>query len=58
MSVTSVNPHDPADVIGEWPTADEAEVAAVIGRAAATGPESAGTPAPAQAAALGKASTG
>ena len=25
MSFASVNPHDPADVIGEWPAADQAE---------------------------------
>src|SRR6516165_7257138 len=45
MTVTSLNPHDPADVVGEWPAADEAEVAAVVGRATA----------PARAAALGNA---
>jgi len=55
MTITSVNPHDPADVIGEWPTADEAEVAAVVGRAAAAAREWAGVAAPARAAALGNA---
>src|ERR1700740_2250896 len=40
MTVVSVNPHEPADVIGEWPTADEAAVFAVVRRAgtAAAGP--------------------
>jgi aldehyde dehydrogenase (NAD+) len=33
MTFTSVNPHDPADVIGEWDAADEREVADVIERA-------------------------
>ena len=30
MTVVSVNPHEPADVIGEWPTADEAAVSEVV----------------------------
>jgi acyl-CoA reductase-like NAD-dependent aldehyde dehydrogenase len=30
---TSVNPHDPADVIGEWAEAPAAEVSAAVGRA-------------------------
>jgi alpha-ketoglutaric semialdehyde dehydrogenase len=55
MSVTSVNPHDPADVIGEWPAADEAEVAAVVARARAAAPDWAGAAAPARATALGNA---
>src|SRR5215469_13336442 len=55
MTVTSLNPHDPADVIGEWPTADEAEVAAAVGRATAAGRDWAGVAAPARAAALGNA---
>jgi len=55
MTITSVNPHDPADVIGEWPTADEAGVAAVVGRATAAAREWAGVAAPARAAALGNA---
>jgi len=33
MTFTSVNPHDPADVIGEWGAASEPEVAAVVERA-------------------------
>jgi alpha-ketoglutaric semialdehyde dehydrogenase len=52
MTVVSVNPHDPADVIGEWPTADEAAVSAVVGRAAAAARDWAHVPAPARAAAL------
>jgi alpha-ketoglutaric semialdehyde dehydrogenase len=32
MTVTSVNPHDPADVVGEWKAADGPEVAAVVER--------------------------
>ena len=35
MTFTSRNPHDPADVIGEWQPAGEAEVAAAVDRAAA-----------------------
>ena len=57
MTITSVNPHDPADVIGEWPTADEAAVAAQIGRATAAAVEWAGVAAPARAAALGNAAS-
>src|SRR5205807_388280 len=34
MTITSRNPHDPADVIGEWQPAGEAELAAVVDRAA------------------------
>jgi alpha-ketoglutaric semialdehyde dehydrogenase len=52
MTITSRNPHDPADVIGEWQEASEAEVAAVVGRAAAAARGWAETPAPARAAAL------
>jgi acyl-CoA reductase-like NAD-dependent aldehyde dehydrogenase len=55
MSFTSLNPHDPADVIGEWPTTGDAEVAATVGRAAAAAREWAAAPAPARAAALGNA---
>ena len=55
MTVVSVNPHDPADVIGEWPTADEAAVSAVVSRAAAAAGDWAHVPAPARAAALGAA---
>ena len=52
MTITSRNPHDPADVIGEWQPAGEAEVAAAVDRAAAAARGWAGTPAPARAAAL------
>ena len=57
MTVTSINPHDPADVVGEWPTADEAEVAAVISRATAAAREWAGVAGPARGAALGNAAS-
>jgi len=50
--ITSRNPHDPADVIGEWEAAGEAEVAAAVDRAAGAAPGWSGTPAPARAAAL------
>jgi alpha-ketoglutaric semialdehyde dehydrogenase len=33
MTFTSVNPHDPSDVIGEWEPGGEREVAAVVERA-------------------------
>ncbi len=52
MTITSRNPHDPADVIGEWQPAGEAEVAAVVDRAAAAARGWADTPAPARSAAL------
>ena len=55
MTVISVNPHEPADVIGEWTTADEAAVSAVVSRAAAAAADWAHVPAPARAAALGAA---
>jgi alpha-ketoglutaric semialdehyde dehydrogenase len=35
MTFTSVNPHDPADVLGEWQPAGPAEAEAAIGRATA-----------------------
>jgi alpha-ketoglutaric semialdehyde dehydrogenase len=50
--ITSRSPHDPADVIGEWPEAGEAEVAAAVGRAATAARGWADTPAPARSAAL------
>ena len=34
MTFTSVNPHDPADVLGEWQPAGPAEAQAAVGRAA------------------------
>jgi len=52
MTITSRNPHDPVDVIGEWQEASEAEVAATVDRAAAAARGWADTPAPARAAAL------
>ncbi len=33
MTFTSVNPHDPADVVGEWQTGGPAEADAAVGRA-------------------------
>ena len=50
--ITSRNPHDPADVVGQWPEAGEAEVAAAVDRAAAAAGGWAATSAPARAAAL------
>ena len=35
MTFTSVNPHDPADVLGEWQPAGPAEAAAAVSRATA-----------------------
>ena len=52
MTITSRNPHDPSDVIGEWQAAGAAEVAATVDRAAAAARGWAETPAPARAAAL------
>ena len=50
--ITSRNPHDPADVVGQWPEAGEAEVAAAVDRAAAAAGGWTATSAPARAAAL------
>ena len=33
MTFTSVNPHDPSDVVGEWQPAGPAEAAAAVSRA-------------------------
>jgi alpha-ketoglutaric semialdehyde dehydrogenase len=55
MTFTSRSPHNPADVIGEWQPASEAEVAAVISRAASAARGWASVPAPARSAALGDA---
>src|SRR5215471_6736330 len=52
MTFTSVNPHDPADVIGEWEAAGEREVAAVVERARQGADAWRRTPAAARAAAL------
>ena len=50
--ITSRNPHDPADVVGQWPEAGDAEVAAAVDRAAAAAGGWTATSAPARAAAL------
>jgi acyl-CoA reductase-like NAD-dependent aldehyde dehydrogenase len=52
MTFSSVNPHDPADVIGEWVPASDAETGAVVARAAAAAREWGATPAPARSRAL------
>src|SRR5208282_6648150 len=52
MTFTSVNPHNPADVIGEWEAAGEREVAAVVERARQGADTWRRTPAAARAAAL------
>ncbi|HEX9067104.1 MAG TPA: aldehyde dehydrogenase family protein [Streptosporangiaceae bacterium] len=57
MSFTSVNPHDPADVLGEWPAADPGEAAAAVARAQAAARSWRDTPGAARAAALGAAAT-
>jgi aldehyde dehydrogenase (NAD+) len=55
MTFQSVNPHNPADIIGEWEPASEAGVAAAVTRAAAAAQAWRLTPAPAKASALGAA---
>ena len=52
MTFTSVNPHDPADVIGEWDAAGEREVAAAVEQARQGADTWRRTPAAARAAAL------
>jgi delta 1-pyrroline-5-carboxylate dehydrogenase len=52
MTITSRNPHNPADVVGEWQPAGGAEVGPVIDRAAGAATGWADTPAAARAAAL------
>jgi alpha-ketoglutaric semialdehyde dehydrogenase len=52
MTFTSVNPHDPDDVIGEWEAAGDAEVAVAVERARAAAKTWRRTPAPARSAAL------
>jgi alpha-ketoglutaric semialdehyde dehydrogenase len=52
MTFTSVNPHDPDDVIGEWEAASDAEVAVAVERARAAAKTWRRTPAPARSAAL------
>jgi acyl-CoA reductase-like NAD-dependent aldehyde dehydrogenase len=55
MTFTSVNPHDPSDVVGEWDSASEREVAAVVERARRGAEAWRRTPAAARSAALGNA---
>ena len=55
MRFTSVNPHDPADVVGEWEAADGPEVIAVVERASRGADAWRRTPAAARSAALGEA---
>ncbi len=55
MSFTSVNPHDPGDVLGEWDEAGAAGAAEAAGRAARAARVWADTPAAARARALGDA---
>jgi acyl-CoA reductase-like NAD-dependent aldehyde dehydrogenase len=55
MTFTSVNPHDPADVLGEWAEADATEAGAVVARAVKAAPGWRDTPGAARAKALGDA---
>ena len=55
MTFTSVNPHNPDDVIGEWEAAGDGEVAAAIDRARAAAKTWRRTPAAERSAALGRA---
>ncbi len=55
MTFTSVNPHDPADVLGEWAEADEGEVGSVVGRAQKAAQAWRDTPGAVRAKALGDA---
>jgi alpha-ketoglutaric semialdehyde dehydrogenase len=55
MTFTSVNPHDPDDVIGEWEAAGDAEVAAAVDRARAAAKTWHRTPAATRSAALANA---
>jgi alpha-ketoglutaric semialdehyde dehydrogenase len=57
MTFTSVNPHDPADTIGEWEPDGERGAAAAVGRAVHAAQVWRETPAPARAKALGEAAT-
>jgi acyl-CoA reductase-like NAD-dependent aldehyde dehydrogenase len=52
MTFTSVNPHDPADVLGEWQPAGPAEAEAAVGRAVTAAAAWRDTPGPARAKAL------
>ncbi len=55
MTFTSVNPHDPADVLGEWDTAGAAGAGAAVTRAQAAARIWRDTPGAARARALGEA---
>lgn len=55
MRITSVNPHDPTDVIGEWPADDKRAVAGAVTRARRAANAWRATPASARAKALGEA---
>jgi alpha-ketoglutaric semialdehyde dehydrogenase len=55
MTFTSVNPHNPVDVLGEWPEADAALVGSAVGRALTAAQAWADTPGTARAKALGDA---
>jgi alpha-ketoglutaric semialdehyde dehydrogenase len=57
MTFTSVNPHDPADVLGEWQPAGPAEAAAAVDRALSAAAGWRATPGPARARALSDAAT-
>ncbi len=57
MTFTSVNPHDPADVLGEWQPAGQAEAQAAIGRAVRAAATWRDTPGPARAKALSDAAS-
>ena len=52
MTFTSVNPHDPSDVLGEWQPAGPAEAEAAVSRAVTAAAAWRETPAPARAKAL------
>jgi alpha-ketoglutaric semialdehyde dehydrogenase len=55
MTFTSVNPHHPADVVGEWEPAGDRDVAAAVERARHSAETWRRAPGPARAAALGQA---
>jgi alpha-ketoglutaric semialdehyde dehydrogenase len=57
MAFISVNPHDPADVLGEWEPAGPVEAAAAVDRAAAAAAGWRETPGPARAKALNDAAS-
>lgn len=57
MTFTSVNPHDPADVLGEWQAAGPAEAVAAVERAAKAAASWRETPGPGRAKALSDAAS-